>query len=299
MRTQAFGGMTIDRVIESEGPFFKLDFLLPEAPPDLLAANADWLAPVFVEPASGMLRLSFHAFVIRTRHHTILVDGCIGNDKERPLRPHWHRQKFPFLERLAAIGVAPEQVDFVLCTHLHADHVGWNTRLRDGRWVPTFPNARYVFAKTEYEYWEREHRAALAAGGEPPNHGSFADSVLPVVEAKRADLVADDHAIDDGVWLEGAAGHTPGTVVIHARGGGKTGRESDAVFLGDIIHSAAQFAAPTLSSRFCADAAASRRTRCGLIERFAERDTLILAAHFPTPTAGRIVRHRDVFRFKM
>ncbi len=299
MKTQNLGNLAIDSVVESEGPFFKLDFLLPDAPPDLIAANAEWLAPIFYDPASALLRLSFHSFVIRTRHHTILVDGCVGNDKERPLRPNWHRKQFPFIARLAALGVRPDDVDFVLCTHLHADHVGWNTKLDNGRWVPTFPKARYIFSKTEYAHWEREHRAALATGAAPPNHGSFADSVLPVVEAKRADLVADDHAIDDGLWLEAAPGHTPGNVVLHARGDGKTGGDGHAIFLGDIVHSAVQFAAPAISSRFCADPEASRRSRRGLIERFAERDTIVLAAHFPAPTAGRILRHKDAFRFKM
>jgi glyoxylase-like metal-dependent hydrolase (beta-lactamase superfamily II) len=292
MRTQEIGRFRVDRVVESEGPYFRLDFLLPAVAPDLIAANAAWLKPLFIDPASDQVNMSFHSYLLRSGRHTILIDACIGNDKERPQRPNWHRQSFPFLERLAAHGVAPEAVDFVFCTHLHADHVGWNTRLVDGRWVPTFPNARYLFARREYEHWEREHRAAAAQGAELPNHGSFADSVLPVVEAGRGVLVDDGHEIERGLVLEAAPGHTPGNAILHAQEGGRR-----AVFLGDIIHTAAQLAAPELSSRFCSDAAASRHTRCTLIDRFAESGTTILTGHFPTPTAGRIVRHGGAFRF--
>lgn len=294
MKTQIIGDIRIDRVLENEQPYFDVDFLLPGAPPDLLAANADWLKPAFVNPADNKLILAFQTFVIRTGRHTILVDTCTGNDKERPLRPNWHRQKHDYLDRLRALGVAPEAVDFVCCTHLHADHVGWNTKLENGRWVPTFPNARYVFAKREYEFWEQEHRAILAKGGDPLMHGSFADSVLPVVEAKRALFVDSDHEFETGVHLEPAYGHTPGNCVLHAVRGGK-----HAVFIGDVMHTVAQFAMPGLSSRFCEDPALSAKTRIALCERHADTDTVILACHFPTPTAGRIRRLRDAFIFAM
>jgi len=285
MQPQRIGSFRVDRVLESEGPYFALDFLLPGAPADLIAANADWLKPRFVDPADDRLILAFQSFVLRTGRHTILVDACTGNDKNRPERPHWHMQKHPFLERMRAIGVAPEAVDFVFCTHLHADHVGWNTKLENGRWVPTFPNARYVFAKREYEHWENEHRAIAAAGGAPLSHGSFADSVLPVVDARRAVFVASDHEIETGVHLAPAYGHTPGNCVLHARSDG-----ANAVFIGDVMHTAAQLADPALSSRFCSDPAESARTRTALVERHAETDTVVFASHFPTPVAGRIRR---------
>ena len=134
----------------------------------------------------------FHSYLIQTGRHRILVDACVGNDKERPYRASWHRAQFPFMQSLAQAGVSPEDIDFVCCTHMHADHVGWNTRLQNGQWVPTFPKARYVFAQTEYSHWEKTHREALAKGEPSPNHGSFADSVLPVVEAGRALMVQDD-----------------------------------------------------------------------------------------------------------
>ena len=290
MKPQQIGAFRVDRVLENEGPYCALDYLVPDAPPDLIAANADWLKPRFVDQADDRLILSFQSFVLRTGRHTILVDSCTGNDKERPQRPNWHRQKHPFLDRMRAIGVAPEAVDFVFCTHLHADHVGWNTKLENGRWVPTFPNARYVFAKREYEHWEKVHGEFLAGRGEPVSHGSFADSVLPVVEAKRADFVASDHEIEPGVFLAPAHGHTPGNCVLHAKSGG-----AHAVFLGDVMHTAVQLANPRLSSRFCSDPAESARTRTALVERHAETDTFIFACHFPTPVVGRIRRHRDGF----
>jgi glyoxylase-like metal-dependent hydrolase (beta-lactamase superfamily II) len=290
MKPQRIGDFRVDRVVEHEGPYFALDFLLPGAPPDLIAENADWLKPAFVDPADDRLILSFHSFVLRTGRHTILVDSCIGDDKERPARPNWHRRKGDYLQRLGALGVTPEAVDYVFCTHLHADHVGWNTRLENGRWVPTFPNARYIFAKREYEHWEKVHREFLAGRGEPVSHGAFADSVLPVVEAKRAVFVASDHEIESGVFLEPAYGHTPGNCVLHAKSGGAHG-----LFIGDVMHTAAQLARPALSSRFCSDPEESARTRAALCERHAETGTLILACIFRTPVAGRIRRIGSVF----
>lgn len=294
MKPQAIGDIRIDRVLESEGPYFDLGFLLPGAQPDLIAENADWLKPSFVDPADDRLILAFQSFVIRTGRHTILVDACTGNDKERPQRPNWHRQKHDYLGRMRAIGVAPESIDYVFCTHLHADHVGWNTKLENGRWVPTFPKARYVFARREYEHWEKVNRDIVATGGEPLSHGSFADSVLPVVEAKRAVFVESDHEFETGIHLEPAYGHTPGNCVLHAARGGRR-----ALFIGDVIHTAAQLAEPAISSRFCEDPAESARTRIALCERHAETDTVILACHFPTPVAGRIRRNRSGFALEV
>lgn len=292
MKTQHVGNISIDRVADMEGPFAALDFLIPGASPDLIAENADWLKPRFVDPDTDQIIMSFHSYVIRSPRHTILVDCCVGDDKERPARPMWHQRRGPWLENLRAHGLTPEDIDIVMCTHLHADHVGWNTRLSEGRWTPTFPNARYVFARREYTHWEAEHRAALSRNEPAVNHGSFADSVLPVVEAGRAVLVDSDHQIDDGLWLEPAPGHTPGNVVLHV-----ADKSDRAILAGDVIHTPVQLARPELSSNFCSDPVQSAVTRRALIDTCAETDTLLLTAHFPAPTAGRIVRHRDAFRF--
>jgi len=291
MQTLTVGDIRIDRVLETEGPIFEVDYLLPAAPPDLIDAHADWLMPRYVAPASRTLILSFHSLLVRTPKQTILVDACIGNDKERLTRPPWHRAQFPFLQNLARLAVGPDDIDVVLCTHLHADHVGWNTKLLDGRWVPTFANATYVFGRREYEHWEAENRKAPA--DEPLNHGSFIDSVLPIVEAGRAQLVETDHQIDHGIWLEPAPGHTPGNVVIRVERNG-----ARALLVGDAIHSPAQFADPGLDTRFCSDPKQSTETRLRLIDEVAETDTAFLTAHFPTPTFGRIVRRGDAFGFE-
>ena len=269
--------------MEAEGAFSPVDFLLPDFDSGMLQSHP-WLQPSFVDDQHRVM-MSFHSFVLKTRHHTILVDGCVGNGKERPARPMWHRQEVPYLERLAAAGVQPEQVDIVFCTHLHADHVGWNTRLKDGRWVPTFPNAKYIFARREYEHWE-----ALVRSGETPNHGSFTDSVLPVMEARQAQLVESDHEIEDGIHLEAAYGHTPGTCLLHAKSRGAHG-----IFSGDVMHTPVQLADPGLSSRFCSDASLSAQSRRKLCESVAETSTLLFTGHFPAPSAARIVRSKNSF----
>jgi glyoxylase-like metal-dependent hydrolase (beta-lactamase superfamily II) len=283
---QLIGDIRVARVVENEGPFAAVDFLLPGFTPELLKEQR-WLTPAFVDPELRVL-MSFHSYVLRTRHHTILVDGCVGNGKERPARPMWHRQEAPYLERLARAGVQPEDVDVVFCTHLHADHVGWNTRLRDGRWVPTFPNARYIFGRREYEHWEKLHRA-----GEKPNHDSFTDSVLPVVEARQADMVEADHEIETGIHLEPAYGHTPGTCVLHVRNRGGHG-----IFTGDVIHTPVQLADPSLSSRFCSDPAQSAATRRRLCERYADTDSVLFTGHFPAPSSTRLKRLGDSFALR-
>jgi glyoxylase-like metal-dependent hydrolase (beta-lactamase superfamily II) len=283
------GEFQLSRVIEFEGPSFDPDFILPAFEPEVVEEHADWLRPDHVDPATGMLVMSFQTFVLRTPRHTILVDTCIGNDKHRPNREAWHLRKGPFLDDLATQGVHPEEVDFVMCTHLHSDHVGWNTQLVDGRWVPTFPNASYVFARTEYEFWEARHREDPLSA----SHGSFGDSVLPVMEAGRAVLVDNDHAIEDGVWLEPAPGHTPGNVVVNLRSG-----DAKAVLTGDVMHHPLQLARPEWSSTFCEDAEQSRHTRLALIESCAETDTLVCPVHFATPTFGHIVRDGDAFRYR-
>ena len=226
--------------------------------------------------------------MVKTGHHTILIDSCLGNDKERPTRPQFHRLRTPYLADLAAAGVRPEQVDYVMCTHLHWDHVGWNTRLENGHWVPTFPNARYVMARREFDHWQ----GVQQRGEETPHRLAFEDSVLPVVRTGQSQLVDDDFALEDGLWFEAAPGHTPGNVVIHARS-----RDDRAVFLGDVLHHQLQLAKPEWSTAACTDRDLSRKTRIRLIEEHAEHGTRLLPAHFPAPTVGRIVRHASAYRY--
>ena len=155
------GGVTVDRICENEAPLLEPEVLFPDFDPEVFERHRSWLEPKQFDPATGLLILAFNSYVIRTRHHTILVDTCAGNDKERPQKPRYHMQSWPYLERLKMTGLTPADIDFVMCTHLHADHVGWNTRLVDGRWVPTFPNARYLFTRQEYEHWQNEDRRSF------------------------------------------------------------------------------------------------------------------------------------------
>ncbi len=283
MVSQSVGEFRIDRVVESEGPFAPVGSLLPGFDRAALSGTGadSWLRPGFLTEDDTVV-MSFHSFVIRAPQLNILVDACVGNDKERPHRPAWNKRRSnDYLDRLSALGLAPEDIDVVMCTHLHADHVGWNTVLRDGRWVPTFPKARYLFSRVELEHWARLHREALAAGSPIPNHGSYADSVLPVVEAGRAELIGPGHDIAPGLRIESLPGHTPGNSVLRATSG-----SARAVFTGDVLHTPVQVAVPSWSSRFCEDPALSADSRKRLLDEVCDTGTLVMAAHFPSPTAG-------------
>src|SRR5450432_3285993 len=192
--TFAVGDLTIHRVIESEAPLFDPLTFFPTLTRDLLDENLSWLRPTYIDPASGQLMLCIQSYVVQTKHHTILIDSCVGNHKERTNYPFWHQTTSDRYERnLAAVDVRVTDIDYVMCTHMHVDHVGWNTRLENGRWVPTFPNAKYVFTATEYAHWTAVNAKATVA--------PFNDSVLPLVEADKAEIVRDDYAIGDHVRL--------------------------------------------------------------------------------------------------
>jgi len=280
----------IARVLEFEMPLIAPEVLLPDATPEAIAPHLDWLTPHLLDPATGHLVMAFHSLVVRTPRHTIVVDTCGGNDKPRPGKPRYDMKSWPYLDRLAAAGVGPEAVDYVMCTHLHVDHVGWNTRLENGRWVPTFPNAKYLFGRAEYDFWEAEWRDP---GFPDDPYGD--DSVLPVVEAGLAEFIEDDFAFEDAVTLEPTPGHTPGHLCLHIAG---TNGGGDAVLSGDLMHHALQCAHPDWNSVFCVDAERSRATRRRFLERYADTGTLVMPAHFPTPTAGRVESaNGDGFRF--
>lgn len=242
-----------------------------------LEPHLGWLAPRYYIPERDALVFSMHAWVVRTGRHTVLIDTCIGNDKERMPRAHWHQMKSPFLDRLRAVGVAPEDVDYVMCTHLHADHVGWNTVLRDGRWVPTFPKARYLFARVEYEHWRDNPDPS------PIRRNAFHDSVLPVVEAGRAQMIEDGHEVDGGFTVQLAPGHTPGNAAIRLASNGK-----EALFVGDSVHHPMQVYRVDWSTHVCTDPAAAAASRRRLLDRCAERGSLLLPAHFPAPHGAHV-----------
>jgi len=277
------GDLTIHRAIEQEVPFFPALELLPQLTLEVLAENRAWLRQAKAMNEADVLILCFQSYIVRTPHHTILIDSCIGNDKPRPARSNWHmKSDDTYMRALTAAGITPADIDYVMCTHLHADHVGWNTRLENGRWVPSFPKARYVFGKTEYDYWTEQYKKAEV----PP----FADSVLPVVEADRAEIVGNDFAIGDHLRILPTPGHTPGHAAF-ALGKGK----DDAVFSGDLMHTPLQTLYPELSPKFDVDQAQAAVTRRNFLERYCDTDTLCCTAHFPSPSVGRIKRKGNAF----
>ena len=286
MNGRALGDLTLGRIVESERPEFPLDFLVPEATPANIEPHRHWLEPRALEPGTGKMILPVQTYVVRTRHHTILIDTCVGNDKRNAWHAPWHmRSGDEYLAKLAAAGVQPDSVDFVMCTHLHSDHVGWNTRLLDGRWVPTFANAKYVFARTELEFWQAQH--------DEEEKAAFAESVLPVIAAGQAVMVESDHALDDQVWLEPLPGHTPGHVGIRLASKGE-----NAVMCGDIMHSPVQCAHPEWIASSDDDPAEGVRTRRAFLEDCCEAGRLVLTTHFPSPSIGYIDRQADAFRFR-
>jgi glyoxylase-like metal-dependent hydrolase (beta-lactamase superfamily II) len=281
-----FGATTLQRVVESEGPLLSPFEIFGACTQAHLDENRGWLQPRFHNPESGLLVISIQSFLVRQNGLTILVDCCGGNDKDR-VRPHFHRQKRPWLDTLRAAGAAPEDIDIVLCTHLHVDHVGWNTRLENGRWVPTFPNARYLIAQREWDYWRNAGPAALQRTGD-----FIADSVLPIVERGQADMIGDEHAIRSDISVEPAHGHTPGQKMLRLSGGAR-----EALLTADLMHHPLQLRYPEWSTNFCVDPDLARRTRRDFLTANAGSGRLVFPTHFPSPTGGTIERDGKAYRF--
>ena len=280
------GDITVQRVVEQETSFLPALELIPGLTAERLAENRHWMEPAALDPA-GTLILCFQSYVLRTPHHVILVDSCIGNHKPRPNRPKWHMKNDDvYMKGLATAGLRLEDIDFVMCTHLHTDHVGWNTRLENGRWVPTFPKARYVFADRELAYWTKRQQ------DDPAACPWITDSVLPIMAANRVDIVKSAHAFNDLVTLIPTPGHTIDHYSVQV---GKRG--ADAVITGDMIHSPLQARYPELGMMSDYDSAQAGVSRRELFGRFCDTSTLMCTAHFPSPSTGRVVRWRDAFDF--
>ena len=282
------GRVLISRVEESTFAVLDPFEVYPELTQVLLEANMSWLAPRFFDPVAQRLNLAFQGFVVRSADALIVVDTCVGDCKARR-RASFDQQRWGWLERLKAAGVEPTAVTHVVCTHFHVDHVGGNTRLENGRWVPSFPNARYLFPRAEFDYWSSE----AGARARERTGDYFADSVLPVVSAGQAYLVEGDHALTAQVGLRPAPGHTPGGVVVDVQSDG-----ARALLLGDVLHTLLQIRYPAWSTRFCTDPDASRRTRLDILRRAADRDVWLLPNHFPAPSAGRLERWRDGYNWR-
>ena len=286
MTTQVtLGDITIHRVVEQEGAFFPALEFFPTLTPALLEANLEWLRPSYVDEA-GKLILCIQSYVVRTPHHNILIDACVGNHKPRPTRPAWHLMAGDRYERnLAATGLGVGDIDYVMCTHMHIDHVGWNTRLDNGRWVPTFSKAKYLFSDRELAFWTEKEKA------DPSAHPWITDSVLPIVAANRCEVVKSDHALNDLVRLIPTPGHTIDHFSVHV---GKPGQ--DALIAGDLIHSPIQARYPELGMRADYNSAQAGMSRRKVFDRFCDSPTLLCTVHFPSPSMGRIARWDDGFK---
>ncbi|MET9641024.1 MBL fold metallo-hydrolase [Streptomyces virginiae] len=284
--TWTVGSVTVHRIDEIPLPSQTGPWLLPAATADVVSGR-DWLRPDFAD-RDGVLRLDSHSFAMVVDGLRVLVDTGIGNGKTRA-NPAWHDLRTDYLERLALAGFPPESVDLVVLTHLHTDHVGWNTREVDGSWVPTFPNARYLTSKTEYDFWAAydmdDARAAM-----------FRDSVHPVDEAgllEAVDVPARGVALATGLELVPAPGHTPGHVAVRVTSGDAT-----ALVTGDCIHHPVQLAHPQIGSCVDIDPERAEATRRSLLASLADTGALLLGTHFPPPTAGRVVTDGAAYRLE-
>lgn len=275
------GDVTITKVVELEATGGSR-FLLPLATPEAILPLA-WLRPHFADEA-GRLRMSIHTFLIQTPTHRLIVDTCLGNDKENRRIPHWNNMKTRFLDDIAAAGFPRESIDTVLCTHLHVDHIGWNTMKVGGEWVPAFPNAEYLFGRVEHKHWTN-----YPGPGEQPVY--FGDSVTPIVEAGLAKLVEYDHKIGAEISLLPTPGHTPGhvSVMIESRG-------EKAMITGDFMHHPCQIAYPEWGTDADTDREQGIRTRRVMFEQLADTPVLVIGTHFAGATAGRIVRDGQTYR---
>ena len=275
----SIGKVKITKVVELE-TIGSTRFILPLASKEEIQ-KLPWLFPHFATE-EGRLKMSIHSLVVETPKRRIVVDTGLGNDKQGRGIPTWNDRNGPFLQTLTDAGFPPDSIDTVLCTHLHVDHVGWNTKLVDGKWVPTFPNARYLFGKTEYEHW-RDH------SDEPYQAAVFQDSVKPIMDAGRAELIASDAQLTDEIRMIPTPGHSPGHMSLHITSDGEEG-----LLTGDVAHHPCQMAHLDWSSTADSDPQQSAATRRQLFSRFADRSVLVIGGHFD---AGHIKRQGEAFKY--
>ena len=266
---------------------FKAMEFFPNFTKEIYEENRSWLEPNFIDPSNGALVLCIQGFVIKTPHHNILIDTCVGNHKPRPTRPFWNMLNHDRFEKsLAATGLTANDIDFVMCTHLHGDHVGWNTRLENGRWVPTFPKARYVMSDRELNYWtQREKDNAASCPW-------ITDSVLPIIAAKREQVVKSDFAFNDQVKFVPSPGHTIDhfSVLVGPAG-------ADVLITGDMIHSPVQGKYPEFGMMSDYDSKQAGETRRKIFDRFCEEPTIMCATHSPHPSMGHVRRWGNGYKF--
>ncbi|MFJ1973226.1 MBL fold metallo-hydrolase [Streptomyces sp. NPDC087903] len=267
------GDVEIVRVVEWQVPFVPVRDLVPGCASDVWEDNRDQMAPDRWDPDSDRAVVALQTWVVRSAGRTVLVDTGVGNGRDRPGNPLFHHQAGDFPGRLARAGVRPEDVDVVVNTHIHGDHVGWNTRDADGEWVPTFPNARYLLPAADDTHFGPE--GGYGGGVRPDDRLIYEDSIAPVHRAGQAELWDGEHRIDEHLTLESAPGHTPGSAVLRL-----SSRGERAAFVGDLLHSPVQILHPECSSCFCLDPRQAAASRQRVLERAADQQELVIPAHF-------------------
>lgn len=283
MKALKIGDVSISSIIERDGPWRAPHIMFPSATPQALKETMAQVPDFAYDRAQDLLVITYQTFVLRTPRATVLIDTCVGEHQRRP--PQLLFDKTPWLNGFKQHGLKFEDIDYVFCTHLHVDHVGWNTRLIDGRLKPTFPNAQYVFSKCEYEHWKQEKEPGFVAVHE--------DCVQPIVDAGQALLVDDAYVLSDELSLVPTPGHSPGHVCVDLKSKGER-----ALFTGDMMHHCAQVIQPDWSSCFCYDVKQSAATRWKFFREHVNSDTLIIPTHFPGTTAGHIKPLQDAFEFQ-
>ncbi|AXF22792.1 hypothetical protein CUJ89_20015 [Burkholderia pyrrocinia] len=255
-----------------------LGTLLPEATPDVMK-SIPWMKPPHVDDVHGMCAVS-QCFIVMTGKRVLVVDTCVGNDKNTAGFDAFADLQLEFLATLEQAGIDRHAVTDVLCTHLHFDHVGWNTYKKDGRWLPTFPNAKYHFGKAEYEF---------AQQGDPNDamyeaqDMSFHESIQPVVDAGLANFIDRDTDLGDGISVFSAPGHTIGHIAIEVDAGTER-----FIIGGDAMHHPVQIAKPDIAQILDYDNAQSSATRHTLLSRLDGSATLFTCTHFCSPSFGLI-----------
>ena len=278
----SIGELVVTSVVEQSFDWSSPSYLFPDATNEMVQRYG-WLVPDYAD-SEGNINGSVQALVIDQAERRILVDPCVGNERARFL-PNWHMQEFDFMERFAGAGFSTESVDIVLHTHLHADHVGWDTFLQDGTWTPTFPKARYLYVRDELE-WHKE-------SWDPDKREVWHDALSPVFDAGLADVVEADHDLGGGISLAPSPGHTGGHVSIWLTSGGQVG-----LVTGDFMHHPLQFAEPNLREIADDDAELARETRSKMISQASKLNALLIGTHFALRSGGHVVPSGDSWQFK-
>lgn len=281
MKYRQLGDLKLRRAVESILTA-DVNLFFPDQPRELWAPHLSWMCPDALDQHAWKLHLPMQSYIVQTPHHNILIDTCVGSGKRLPRSPHWEgADHSTYTRALNAHGLTFEDIDFVMCTHLHTDHCGWNTMKRDGSWVPTFPKARYIFSKVEYEFLDSNRNEI------------YEQNVKPIVERGLADLVSGHFDLNEHVSVEPMPGHTPGHFCVNIRS-----RHEHAVVTGDLVHSPIQCVYPEWHNSYDWNKEQGAASRRAFMERYAETDSLICTIHFPLPSAGKLRREGSSFRFQ-